>query len=178
VAAHPDFSWSGFEQRVRATAVTLQDAWSSREWEKVRVYETDALFQTHRYWIDAYRRQNLRNVVDDFRVVRVQAVKITSDAFYEAITVRIWAEGRDYTIDADGRVVAGSKTSLRQWTEYWTFIRSVSAAAGDGRVSCPNCGAEVAVGASGVCSYCGGKLTAGAFDWVLSSIEQDEAYAG
>lgn len=178
IKAHPDFAWPAFEQQVRSTAIALQDAWTSREWEKARAYETDALFQTHRYWIDAYRRQKLRNVVDGYNVARVQAVRITTDVFYESITVRIWAEGRDYTIDDAGNVVAGSKTSLRQWTEYWTFVRSVSAASGAGEVACPNCGAFVVLGASGVCSYCGGRITAGTFDWMLSAIEQDEAYTG
>ncbi len=175
-AAHPGFDWTAFQARVHDLAVELQDAWTAREWERVRPLETDSLFQMHRYWIDAYRRQRLRNVVADFRVTRIQPVKITSDAFYEAITVRIWAEGRDHTVDEDGRVVAGSQTELRRWSEYWTLIRSRGVDAGTLDRSCPNCGARVAVGATGVCEFCGGKLTAGEFGWVLSRIEQDEAY--
>jgi hypothetical protein len=108
--------------------------------------------------------------------LRIDPVKIDSDAFYESITVRIWAEGRDCTADEDGRVVAGSKTQMRRWSEYWTFIRSRGVDAGTQARSCPNCGARVAVGATGVCEFCGGKLTAGEFGWVLSRIEQDEAY--
>ena len=173
---HPDFDRSAFEARVREVARTLQEAWSARDWERVRPLESDSLFQTHRYWIDAYRRQGLRNVVADFRVSRVEPVKFDSDAFYESIAVRIWAEGRDHTVDANGRVVAGSAQEVRRWSEYWTFIRSRGASGGTGALSCPNCGARVAVGATGICDYCGGKLTTGAFDWVLSRIEQDEAY--
>ncbi|HEX2061787.1 MAG TPA: TIM44-like domain-containing protein [Thermoanaerobaculia bacterium] len=169
--------WEEFESRVRRIAAELQDAWTARDWERVRPLETDSLFQTHRYWIDAYRRQNLRNVVDDYRITRIEPVKVDSDAFYESITVRTWAEGRDYTVDANGNVVAGSKTQLRRWSEYWTFIRTLGGASGSPK-SCPNCGANVAVGATGVCEFCGGKLTAGEFDWVLSRIEQDDVYAG
>lgn len=177
-AAHPGFDWVAFQARVREIAVELQEAWTARDWERVRPLETDSLFQMHRYWIDAYRRQNLRNVVSDFRVPRIETVKIDSDAFYESVTVRIFAEGRDHTVDDDGRVVAGSKTDLRRWSEYWTLVRSRGVDAGTQQRSCPNCGARVAVGATGVCEFCGGKLTAGEFGWVLSRIEQDEAYAG
>ena len=165
------------EARIREIAHELQDAWTARDWERVRTLESESLFQMHRYWIDAYRRQKLRNVVADFRVTRIDAVKSSTDAFYESMTVRIWAEGRDHTVDESGRVVAGSAQELRHWSEYWTFIRT----RGGGQatdLSCPNCGAKVAVGATGICDYCGGKLTAGAFDWVLSRIEQDEAYVG
>jgi len=173
---HPDFTWSAFEERVRTIAKELQEAWTERDWERVRPLETENLFQMHRYWIDAYIRQNLRNLVDDFAITRVEPMKLSSDAFYEAITVRLFAQGRDHTDDANGNVVGGSKTFLRRWSEYWTFIRTkvtVNAA-----ISCPNCGASVHAGATAICSYCGGKITVGHFEWVLSRIEQDEAYAG
>ena len=174
---HPEFEWPAFEQRVREVATELQDAWTARDWERVRPLESESLFQMHRYWIDAYLRQKLRNVVAGFRVLRVEPVWIDADAFYESITVRIWAEGRDHTLDESGQVVAGSATDVRRWSEYWTFIRTRGASGGPAAPACPNCGARVAVGATGVCEFCGGKLTTGEFDWVLSRIEQDEAYA-
>jgi Tim44-like domain len=177
-AAHPEFTWEGFEQRVREIAAELQDAWTARDWERVRPLETESLFQMHRYWIDAYTRQRLRNVVADFTITSVEPVKIDSDAFYESITVRIHAQGRDHTIDDDGKVVAGSKNILRKWSEYWTFIRTRTAASGTQKRGCPNCGAPVAVGATGICEFCGGKLSSGEFDWLLSKIEQDESYNG
>jgi hypothetical protein len=105
-------------------------------------------------------------------------VKLATDAFYESITVRIYAQGRDYTTDENGRVVAGAKNALRTWTEYWTFIRTRAPHDHGDKISCPNCGATVTVGATGICEYCGGKLTTGTFDWVLSRIEQDEVYGG
>lgn len=173
-AEHPEFRWDAFEQRVRAIAKELQDAWTARDWERVRPLETESLFQMHRYWIDAYIRQNLRNVVDGFTITRVVPVRIGSDAFYESITVRLYAEGRDSTVDASGNVVGGSKTSLRRWSEYWTFIRTKITS--NAPVACPNCGASVHAGSTGICSFCGGKITVGHFEWILSRIEQDEAY--
>jgi ribosomal protein L37AE/L43A len=177
-AANPRFDWPAFQQRVVAVAEELQAAWTARDWERVRPLESESLFQMHRYWIDAYRRQRLHNAVDGYRVTRVEPVKVDRDAFYESITVRLWAEGRDYTADEQGQVVAGSKTRLRQWSEYWTFIRSRSGVEGTQQRACPNCGAPVRLGATGICEFCGGKLTSGEFDWVLSRIEQDEVYAG
>jgi hypothetical protein len=178
-STHPDFRWAEFEQRVGETATILQNAWTAREWERVRPLETEPLFQMHRYWIDAYIRQNLRNVVDAFAVSRIEPVKVSADPFYDAITVRVYASGRDYTIDDHEKVVSGSRDQLRRWTEYWTFIRTRATQSDPTKtVSCPNCGAAVLVGTSGVCSHCGGKLTSGEFGWVLSRIEQDESYAG
>jgi hypothetical protein len=177
-AANPAFTWPRFEARVSEIATELQNAWTAREWERVRPLESDSLFQMHRYWIDAYCAQGLRNVVADFTITGIQTVKIDIDAFYESITIRLWAQGRDHTLDDAGRVVAGSQTQVRRWSEYWTFIRARAAADGTRKTPCPNCGALVTAGAIGICEYCGGKLTRGDFDWVLSRIEQDEDYGG
>lgn len=177
---HPGFSWGEFQARARLIFDELQAAWSEQNWERARPHETDNLFQMHQYWINAYKRQRLRNVLDKYQVTALQPVKIKEDQFYNAITLRIGAQGYDYTVDASGRVVSGSQNKLRYWSEYWTFIRSRNAkpAAARADLNCPNCGAPLKVNNSGVCEFCGGKITSGDFDWVLSRIEQDESYQG
>jgi Tim44-like domain len=177
---NPTFSWGEFQARARLIFDELQAAWSTLNWERARPHETDNLFQMHQYWIDAYRRQHLRNVLDQPRITAMQPVKLLEDAFYHAITLRIGAQGYDYTVTDSGKVVSGSKTSLRTWSEYWTFVRSRQAKPGPARadLNCPNCGAPLKINSAGICEFCGGKITSGEFDWVLSRIEQDESYAG
>jgi hypothetical protein len=177
---NPSFSWGQFQTRAKLIFDELQAAWSTLNWERARPHETDSIFQMHQYWIDAYKRQGLRNALDQCRITAMQPVKIKEDAFYNAITLRIWAEGCDYTLDGNGKVVSGSKTKLRRWSEYWTFIRNRQAKPTPARadLNCPNCGAPLKVNATGVCEFCNGKITSGDFDWVLSKIEQDESYAG
>lgn len=177
---NPSFSWGEFQARARLIFDELQAAWSTMKWERARPHETDNLFQMHQYWIDAYNRQHLRNVLDQCRITALQPVKIKEDAFYVSITLRIGAQGYDYTIDDRENIVTGSNTVTRQWSEYWTFIRSRNARpkAASAELNCPNCGAPLKVNNAGVCEFCGGKITSGEFDWVLSRIEQDESYQG
>lgn len=177
---NPTFNWAEFEARVRLIFNELQLAWSTLQWERARPHETDNIFQMHQYWIEAYKRQGLRNALDNFRITRMEPVKIKEDAFYNSITMRIWAEGYDYTEDTQGKVISGSKKKLRRWSEYWTFIRHRQAKPAHARadLNCPNCGAPLKVNVTGICEYCHGKVTSGEFDWVLSKIEQDESYSG
>jgi hypothetical protein len=174
------FTWADFQARARLIFNELQEAWSSLNWERARPHETDNIFQMHRYWIEAYKAQKLRNALDQYQITGMQPVKIKQDAFYQAITLRIFAQGYDYTLNQNGQVVAGSKTNLRRWSEYWTFVRNSKAkpVAARADLNCPNCGAPLKVNAIGICEFCGGKITSGEFDWVLSKIEQDESYAG
>jgi predicted lipid-binding transport protein (Tim44 family) len=177
---NPSFSWADFQARARMIFNELQSAWSTLQWERARPFETDNIFQMHRYWIEAYKRQGLRNALDQCEITAMQPVKVKVDAFYNSITLRIFAQGYDYTVDQNGKVVAGSNRNLRRWSEYWTFVRYSKAkpAAARADLNCPNCGAPLKVSATGICEFCGGKITSGEFDWVLSQIEQDESYRG
>jgi predicted lipid-binding transport protein (Tim44 family) len=179
LAQNPEFDWGRLSRRIRHTFIELQAAWSDREWEKARPFVSDALFQMLNYWITEYRRQHLRNVLEDVHVQSLDLVKVSMDAYYDALTFRIFARMRDYTTDEQGKLVCGSAGSPRPFSEYWTFIRRRGVSdKGHGDKNCPNCGAALKINMAGVCEYCQGKITSGEFDWVLSRIEQDEAYQG
>lgn len=182
---HPGFTWPAFNQTVETIFHKLQQAWSEQRWELARPLETDALFQTHRFWMERYRRHGLVNKLDRVAVRRIEPARIAKDAFYETITVRVFASMLDWTERvSDGKVVAGSADQPRVFSEYWTFLRRIGGAARPGAETwdaqhCPSCGAPLDnVSQAGVCGYCEAKITTGDFDWVLSRIEQDEAYRG
>ncbi len=178
---YPDFQVLQFKAKVREIFLQLQQAWTEDRWEKARALETDHLFQSHRYWMERYRHFGMRNVLEQVEVLDVALVKLSADAFYEAATVRVKARMIDYTTDRSGNVVGGHQSKPRTFTEYWTFIRTAgktSQRQGD-LMHCPSCGAPLdKLSQTGVCGYCDAKITSGAHDWVLSAIEQDEAYQG
>lgn len=183
VNRHPDWSTPAFEQRAVDVFHKLQRAWSEQRWETARPYQTDALFQIHRFWMERYRRTGLVNKLADVAALRIELVKVDQDAWYESVTVRIWGRMKDWTErTTDGKLVGGSKTEDRVFTEYWTFVRAVGAEQREVAHDlnhCPSCGAPLdQVSMAGVCGYCDTKITGGDFDWVLSRIEQDDAYAG
>jgi hypothetical protein len=174
------FDGAAFTARVGHIFQVMQTAWSSLAWEQARPFLTDNLFETQSYWMAAYREQGLRNVTTDNRITRIEIARITKDRWFSAITVRLFATGHDYTIrEADGQIVGGSQTEERTYSEYWTLIRGAErtgAARADS--ACPNCGAPLELGMAALCKHCQAKVNSGAFDWVLSRIEQDEVYAG
>ncbi|MRG90560.1 Tim44 domain-containing protein [Polyangium spumosum] len=176
----PELGWSSWKARVDAIFRVFHEGWSSQNLELVRPYLSDNLFQAQRYWIETYKKQGLRNVTEDARIVSLDLARVLSDTYYDAVTVRVFASCRDYTVDEDGEVVSGSRTKERAYSEYWTLIRGAERR-GAPRVDpvCPSCGAPNAeINMSGACGHCNVHITAGEFDWVLSRIEQDEAYRG
>ncbi len=180
LADDPGLSSLALEARLRLIYGELQRAWATQDLASVRPYVSIGLYQYLDYWVNAYRRHGLRNLVDEAVMERLRVVRVIRDAHYDSLTFRMWATGYDYTLDAKtGEAVGGSREQKRPYTEYWTIIRG-SQVRGAPRTehSCPSCGAELKVNMQGNCEYCGGLLTSGDFDWVLSKIEQDDSYMG
>jgi hypothetical protein len=178
-ARDPSFDWTKFQGRVDLIFRSFHAGWVQRDPQLVRPYLSDNLFQTQVYWIEAYRSQKLRNRTDGSRVVNIQLARVISDARFDAVTVRVYATGLDFTETEAGELVSGSQSKERQYTEYWTLIRGAGRT-GEPKTEavCPSCGAGLDINMAGVCKFCKAKITSGDFDWVLSRIEQDEVYRG
>ena len=176
-AHDPQFSVDALEKRIELVYHELNAAWTSLKWEDVRPFTTDRFWNSMRYWIHAYEEQGLQNLMLSATVDEIVLAKVVLDPHVHAITARVFAHAIDQTVTrGTGQWIAGSDEP-RHYTEYWTFIR---AADRKGPICvdrrCPGCGAELHVTMAGNCTHCGVKLTAGAIDWVLSKIEQDESY--
>jgi DNA-directed RNA polymerase subunit RPC12/RpoP len=166
--------------RLRLIYDRLNAAWTNLDLRPIRPYVSDSLFEYLEYWIEAYRQQGLRNVLQGMHINRVTLAKVVRDKHFDALTYRFWGSGRDSTVRQDnGQVVGGDPRSDRAYSEYWTLIRGAGVrGAPRTDANCPNCGAPLETNMAGECEHCGAKVTRGDFDWVLSKIEQDDSYTG
>ncbi len=155
-------------------------AWTIQNWDSVRHLVADRLWESNNFWQIAYKAANYINRLDNLNISKIELAKIEHDKFYEAITVRIFANCHDYVTDRTGQVLAGSNKKMRYYSEYWTFIRRNGVEREDYNLkTCPNCGAPAdRFAQAGVCEYCSTKITNGDFSWILAIITQDEVYKG
>ncbi|MCF6366052.1 MAG: TIM44-like domain-containing protein [Bacteroidales bacterium] len=184
-AAQHNIDWKTYSEQFKYNVASkyfmaIYTAWSKNKLDKVRNLLTDRTYESFMFWIDAYKSAGLTNKLEDIKITNVQFVRIDTDKFYEAITVRIYASSLDYVVDKQGKVRGGSDKRPRSFSEYWTFIRKNGVEKDEFDIStCPNCGAPAdKMGQAGVCEYCGTKISNGDFSWVLSIITQDEVYSG
>ncbi len=178
--ADPATSYDAVCARLELIYAELNRAWMTNDLRPARGFVSDGLYDYLTYWTDAYKRQGLRNVLEDMKVTGTVLAKVTRDRSYDALTIRVRANGLDYTIrEATGEVLKGNKRKKRAYSEYWTLIRSATRkGAPTTAATCPNCGAPLAITQAGECEHCSAHVTAGEFDWVLSKIEQDDSYRG
>lgn len=179
-ARDPEFNWVVLNQRAKHIFLEIQQGWTALDESRLRPYETDTIFDSHRYWLERYREEGTRNVLENVQVTQMEVAKIEHDAWFDAITLRIFASMIDYNLLRGGGV-QGSQSKPRKFSEYWTLVRRSDhkPRAAGGANSCPSCGAPLdKITRAGICEYCGSKIVNGDFDWVLAIIEQDEEYRG
>ena len=179
-ADDPAVDEGALQQRLVFIFTQLNAGWSSNDLRPAHAVVSDSLFDYLQYWVNAYKAQHLRNALVDTRVTSMLFCKLVRDRWYDALTVRVWATGKDYVVrEPGGELVRGSISKDRPYSEYWTLIRS-SQRRGPAKAesTCSNCGAPLVIEMGGTCAHCKAHVTAGEFDWVLSKIEQDDSYRG
>lgn len=176
----PAVSSAALQGRLLLMYGKLNESWTSGELSRARPFLSDGMFDYLDYWVRAYREQRQRNVLERMRVERTLLVKVVRDRHFDAVTFRLWARGLDYTLETgNSRIVSGSATQERAYSEYWTLIRGTQARGAPRETAvCPNCAAPLQTSMAGVCEHCSQHVTSGEFDFVLSKIEQDDSYAG
>ena len=179
-ARDPAVSEQALQARIALIYGELNAAWSARELARVRGFLSDGMFDYLRYWVEAYQAQGLQNVLQDMRIIGLERAKLASDRFFDALTVRLFARGIDFTRElSSGKVCSGDTREPRTYSEYWTLIRRAGVrGAPRAEPNCPNCAAPLDVSMAGTCTHCSAHVTGGEFDWVLSKIEQDDVYEG
>lgn len=176
----PEITEAALMARLGMIYGQLNQAWSNNDLSPIRGLVSDGLYDYLSYWVAAYRAQGLRNVLTDMRITHTAFARLSRDRYFDALTIRIWATGKDYVVrDPDGSHVRGSRHRERAYSEYWTLIRTAGRkAAPVAAPVCSQCGAPLHITQSGACEHCGAHLTTGEVDWIVSKIEQDDSYRG
>lgn len=157
--------------------VKLQNAWTERNWEEIRTFETEELFEQHSIQLKQYIDKKQINVMDRIAVNYAKLYSFSQDNDKDTLKILLNSSMIDYIKDeVTGNILMGDTQTRRTKTYLMTFIRKkglkTQESTSDVKTSnCPNCGAPTKVTSSGKCEYCGSIITKGNHDWVLSNIE-------
>lgn len=173
----PNFSEEKMLAWAKDLYVKLQNAWTARDWEPMRPFETESLFEQHKSQIQGYIDTNRINIVDRIAVNYATLYKFRQEGDRDILEIALKATKKDYIIDATTKeVLEGNKEQDRISVYKMTFERKtgVLTPEGTGKVkttNCPNCGAPTEITSAGKCPYCGSVITTGNNTWVLSGLE-------
>lgn len=179
-AIDPAFSSDKFIGFAREVFMTIQAAWTAKDWKPIRPFESETLFNTHKQQLDEYIRMGKTNVVEKIAIKHCSLQSFAQDGDKEVLTVSLNAVMRDYVIDDATKKVLESDPNRDWYMKYvMVFNRKAGLKTDPGKkgnsiTNCPNCGAPTEVTSSGQCAYCGSVITNGEHDWVLTDIHSRE----
>lgn len=172
----PDFSEDMFISRINNMFIQLQEAWQAKDWKKVRPFESDELFNQHARQLQELIDSHTTNVVDEIAILRTEISDYHDNGATETLDVYMRCRYKDYIVDDNtGKVVEGDpkREYFMEYELAMTRKKGVTTRLAQNTVvsTCPNCGANVSINASGECEYCNSVVSNGDFDWVLSRLD-------
>ncbi len=177
----PNFSEAAVKENIANLYVRMQNAWQAKDFEPMRPYMTDSLYNQFARQLDELIRAKQTNFIEHIAVLDVTINGWSEDESNDSIVATVTTRINDYNVDDNtGRVVSGSKTAEKFMTYQWTLIRSkgmiTPERAGEGSeqtvtVHCPSCGAPTNINQSAKCEYCGSIINAKDYDWAISAIK-------
>ena len=176
-AVDPLFSEEEFIAWTKDVFVKLQNQWMARDWEEIRCFETNELFEQHKNQIQGYIDKKQINMLERICVNYADLYNFKQVGDKDILEVALNSSMVDYIIDEETKkVLMGDTVTRRTRTYKLTFIRKtgIKTQEGEAKVNttnCPNCGAPTEITTSGKCNYCGSVITTGEFDWALSNLE-------
>lgn len=172
----PNFSEEKFIAWTKEVFITLQNAWTERDWSRIRPFEKEELYRQHEQQLKEYINNGTINIIERINIKQAYMHLYERDAQYEYLVVYMETRMNDYVIDEKTRaVVKGDKNIEHHLNYQLTFMRKTGVKTNPARsnkstVSCPHCGAPVTITSAGKCEYCDFIITTGEHDWVLSDL--------
>jgi predicted lipid-binding transport protein (Tim44 family) len=122
----PDFDEARFQDLCMDAFFKVQGAYANRDMTPARHLLTSEMFQLLQEDADKLKAAKRINRLENIAVREVNLTEAWQEAGADFITVRMYANLLDYTVDeASGQVLEGSKTDPVKFEEYWTFTRPV-----------------------------------------------------
>jgi len=122
----PSFDEQRFKDQCLDNFFKVQGAFANRDMSVIRSLFTEEMFGILQSDAGDLKQLKRINRLENIAVRTVDLTEVWQEAGKDFITVRVYANLLDYTVDeGSGQVISGSKTEPVKFEEYWTFTRPV-----------------------------------------------------
>lgn len=183
----PEFSPELFMEKAKTIAERLQEAWSKNDMISVRNYVSQGVYNRFKLQLELMiDEEKVRNVVSDFKVLKISVIDLSTSASYQTLHVNIFACAKDATVSADASdddIKKALDNAVKSaFYEVYSFTRKLGTKTNMKsnwlKGQCPNCGyVPDNFSESNKCQSCGSIYNSGEYDWVLSEITQEEEWS-
>lgn len=176
-ASDPEFSEAAVLSWAENLYTTMQIAWSEQDYEPLRPFLGNALFEEHAKSLAAKIERDEKNERSEIAVLQKKLESFSTDGHNEYLNVWLRIKMVDKLVKRSDPsiVIHPAKTFYMDFR--WQLVRTKGAqtdAGTDGVKTgvCPNCGANINMNQSGKCPYCDSVITTEEHNWVLNKIDR------
>ena len=120
-----NFNLEKFLNWVKNIFLTLENAFSQRDWQKIFTFESKELFEEHNAQIQELISLGRVNIKDNINIIDAYLHKLVIDGNSENLTVSIRATMNNYIVDeASGNIITGKKEEVFDTIYQMTFVRT------------------------------------------------------
>lgn len=146
----------------------IQKAWMDFDYDELRKYTTDEIYNTYTMQLDALKIKKQKNIMSDFKFIEAKIIDVRDENGIINVDVYLNIEMYDYVVDQNNTVIRGKDNHLMNIEYIITFVKE-NKQEKDEEVICPNCGAKVPNAVTGQkCDYCGSIVVVKPRDYVMS----------
>lgn len=168
----PNFNKEEFRMQTFDIYKQIQEAWMNFDYEVLRKYTTDELYNLYHSQLVALNVKKQKNMMKDFELKAFEVVDMERVDNTVALKVRMTVECFDYVVDKNNKVVRGTDKNKLVYNYEITFIKGTE----NKTNKCPNCNAPLENVNSSACPYCDSIIVSGSHDWVLSKKQMISQY--
>ena len=168
------FNEKEFKEWAKETFIEFQKAWSTKNINAIRNRLDYDLCEQYNLLLKTNVKESQKEIIEVKQINYIDFSAYSKDNEKEIVEVALNAVTNNYTIDEETKsIISGSKTIKVRTTYKLKFYRKVGIAAKEknGKVRCPNCGAEI-LNENNKCEYCKSIYLDGVKSWILNSIDK------
>jgi predicted lipid-binding transport protein (Tim44 family) len=121
----PGFDAAALASDAAETFRSVQTALAAADMAPVRSRLSPAMLTHLQGQVEALRRAGQRNRIERIQIDRTEVTEAWQERGRDFVTVLLSGSLIDYTVDATGAVMAGSRTGPERFEDFWTFTRAV-----------------------------------------------------
>ena len=146
--------------------VEIQMAWMNFDYEKLKKYCSDELFNTYKSQLETLKLKNGQNIMKEFVLNNISIYYLDEKDGKITMSVYMNTSFYDYVIDTKTNKVTRGTDKRKLTNNYLlTYVKSKEDVS---PTTCPNCGASLKNTSSQVCEYCRSKIVKLPSDFVLT----------
>lgn len=166
-----EFSEGAFKAKVDNIFIQLYTAVMKQDLQRVKHFLSDEVYAKYEAKVQQLQQSNQMQIYDELNVSDTNITSVIENEDNYEIHVNLLTKYLDYTIAKDTRAfLHGNKDVRVERRINLIFTKTKQAKELKAARTCPNCGANVDLNKTGVCSYCGSIFKLEEYDWVLKQI--------